>query len=56
MSKLTDIKFILDSEGDTHPCPDRYTSVVTDGIDFKISRVDEHLNCDKFEDFVIRDE
>lgn len=26
MSKLTDIKFILDSEGDTHPCPDRYMS------------------------------
>ena len=54
MSKLTDIKFILDSEGDTHPCPDRYMSAVIDGIDFKISRVDEHLNCDKFEDFVIR--
>ena len=54
MSKLTDIKFILDSEGDTHPCPDRYMSAVIDGIDFKISRVDEHLNCGKFEDFVIR--
>lgn len=50
---LNNIKFILDSEGESHPCPDHYISLVHEDIDFEMSRVDE-INASSFKEFVTK--